>query len=204
MEGNSSTPSVPDFITHYHPSEDPPFQNLVDAPAEDLPAIIEALQKRREDGSKRIFGRVYMDYRRDTEAKLRRLFEDAGGRPERKSPHYFVLGTSRWFAGLYRETRSVRLSIRDIRSGIVSFTYPDSGVAMRLGPKYGLPPDPMRPYHEKVFLVDHLPEVVATYGLPADPVGESDDGYTDYHRREFEKYIEVQVWSDEPVKHVLR
>ncbi|UIJ83170.1 hypothetical protein [Rhizobium leguminosarum] len=78
---------IPDFITHYHPAEDPPFQNLSECSDDELPIIIAKLARRREDGSKRIFGRVYMDYRRQTEAKLKDLFEKTGGKPERSAPH---------------------------------------------------------------------------------------------------------------------
>lgn len=195
--------SIPDFITHYHPAEDAPFQNLSDVQQEDLPTIIEHLHKRREAGSKRVFGKAYMDFRRDTEIQLRQLFIEAGGKPERSAPHYFVLGSSEWFAGLYPRTGSVRVSLSALSPQTTSFTYPDSVVAMRFGPKYGLPPDPIRPYHEQVFLIDQLDEMIGQYGLPDDG-GSASDAYADYHKKEFEKYIEVQVWTDDPIRHLLR
>ncbi len=186
-----------DFITHYHPAQDPPFRNLSDAAEDELPAIFEGLSARRLSGSKRVFGRRYMPFRRQTETKLRRLFVAAGGRPEREAPHYFIFGSSSWFANLYPETKSVRLLLSALNPDTTSFTYPDSAVSMRLGPDFGLPVDPVRPYHEKVFRLGELERVVKKFGLPKDNADE--DTYADYHLREFERYIEVQVWSDAPV-----
>jgi hypothetical protein len=64
---------------------------------------------------------------------------------------------------------------------------------MEFGPQFDLPQVP-RPYHGKVFLLQELDEVVTRYGLPTD-----DTSYVGYQHRPFEKYIEVQVWSDQPV-----
>jgi hypothetical protein len=197
---NSVTP--PEYVTHYYPAEDKPFLNLSDLGEDEARLVVQTLIARRKSDPrhKRVFGRVYLDYRRKIEEKLCRLFIAAGGRPERQAPHYFVLGDSSWFEGVYPESRSVRLALDALPRDQTSFTYPDSAVAMRVGPEFGLPPDPLQPYHDRVFMLDELAEVVAQYGLPAhDPA----DGYDDYHRRTFEKYIEVQLWSDAPVRDFL-
>jgi hypothetical protein len=44
--------------------------------------------------------------------------------------------------------------------------------------------------------IEHLVGVVTEFGLPD---GEADDDYRGYHHRPFEKYVEVQVWSDQPI-----
>jgi len=49
--------------------------------------------------------------------------------------------------------------------------------------------------------MDELAEVVREFGLPD---GSREEDYGGYHKRRFEKYIEVQVWSDEPVRAFLR
>lgn len=174
-----------DHITHYYPAEDPPFRNLSDAHEEDLRAILNALAARRSAGSKRVFGRRYMQFRRQTEEKMRRLFIAAGGRPERKAPHYFILGTSEWLANLYPETRQIRLSLNDLDPNTTSITYPDSVVSMRLGAAFGLPVDPVCPYHEQVFQLSELDNIIKKYGMPTDV--SDDDEYTDYHLKEFER-----------------
>jgi hypothetical protein len=148
-----------------------------------------------------------MELRRRTEAKLASLFLAAGGRPERSAPHYFVLGTSPWFAGLADDMCSLTLPLDALPSDVTSVTYPDSFSAMGLGPEYGLP-DRTRPYHGRVYRLEELPALVATFGLPADgaPEGAGPHGhetYGDYQHRDFEKYIEIQLWSDVPLAPLL-
>lgn len=195
--------NLPSNITHYYSRMDRPFLNLSDLHDDELVVVLEKLKQRKADNPafKRMFGKVYMDFRRRTETKLRDLFEARGGKPERRSPHYFVLGECEWFSGLYPDTETVTLDWGSLSREIASFTYPDSFVSMRLGPDYGLPPEPLQPYHEQAFFLDELAEVVAEYGMPD---GGTDDGYTDYHKRKFEKYIEVQVWADTPVEAHLK
>jgi hypothetical protein len=69
---------------------------------------------------------------------------------------------------------------------------------MAFGPQFGLPLEP-RPYHKHVFRLPQLKDVIAQYGLPADS---AEEGYEGYAHRPFEKYIEVQVWSDEPIRSI--
>ncbi len=195
--------TLPNEITHYYSRSDGPFRNLSDLDAKQLAIVLEKLKDRKAKNPafRRVFGAAYMELRRRTEAKLRDLFIARGGRPRRQSPHYFVLGECAWFAGLYPDPAAVRLDWRSLPRALVSFTYPDSFVSMRLGPQYGLPPEPLRPYHEKVFLLDELADVTARYGMPDGGAGED---YADYHKRTFEKYIEVQVWADDPVTDCLK
>jgi len=126
------------------------------------------------------------------------LFVEAGGSPVRRAPHYCILGSSSWYRGLSPDTREVVLPLHDLPSEVTSFTYPDSFTAMGFGPHFGLPQEP-RPYHGHVYRLEQLPEIVAQYGLPDD----RDLAYEGYQRRPFEKYIEVQVWSDEPLRDYL-
>ncbi|MBD8890824.1 hypothetical protein [Roseibium litorale] len=196
--------TVPGEITHYFSRSDRPFRNLGDLEEQDAAKVIDALQKRRlnNPGFKRVFGRTYLDFRQRTEARMREIFAANGGKPERRSPHYFVLGTCDWFADLYPDTGTVSLDWRELPREIASFTYPDSFISMRFGEEYGLPHMPLEPYHEKVFFLDELESVVERYGLPD---GSKDETYEGYHTRKFEKYIEVQVWSDKPVsEHLVR
>jgi hypothetical protein len=70
---------------------------------------------------------------------------------------------------------------------------------MGLIAEYGLPYEP-RPYHLRVFRLEELTHIVGAHGLPPD---EEPVEYAGYERAQFEKYIEVQVWSDEPVRQFL-
>lgn len=187
-------------MTHYHLPDKPPFLNLSDLTGAERDAVIEDLGRRRAAGnSQRIFGRRYMELRRLTEARMRELFVEAGGKPQRSAPHYFVLGTCRWFRELAPDTREATLLLSALPSDTTSFTYPDSFTAMGCGEAFGLPNE-SQPYHGRVFRLEQLDDVVRTYGLPDD---EPDIDYAGYQNRTFEKYIEVQLWSDAPIRHLL-
>jgi hypothetical protein len=191
---------VPSYATHYHLAGRAPFLNLSDLSPADLEAALAGLEQgRRASGSQRVFGRRYMELRRRTEARLHELFVAAGGQPERSSPHYFVLGSSRWFEGLATGMQQVVLDLTRMPAAVTSCTYPDSFAAMGFAPDYGLPREP-RPYHGRVFSLTDLPSLIARHGLPHDV---PDADYDGYQQRPFEKYIEVQLWSDEPVAEFL-
>jgi len=191
---------IPTFATHYHLADKRPFLNLSDLAEPELTGVMQDLERRRASaGLKRVFGARYMHMRRLTEGRLYELFIRAGGMPERKAPHYFVLGSSEWYRGLAPDTREVVLPLADLPTGATSFTYPDSFTAMAFGPQFGLPLQP-RPYHEKVFRLAQLKDVIVQYGLPD---GGTEDRYEGYAHRPFEKYIEVQVWSDNPIRSFL-
>ena len=191
---------IPDFVTHYHLPGTRPFLNLSDLTVEELPPVLLALDKRRQAGEhQRVFGRRYMELRLRSEARLLELFRLAGGSPERTAPHYFVLGESTWFRGLAHGMQEVAIPIAELPSMVTSFTYPDSFTATGLVADFGLPYEP-RPYHDQAFRIEQLREIVTRYGLPPD---EDDPIYDGYEHRTFEKYVEVQVWSDAPVEQFL-
>jgi hypothetical protein len=186
---------IPDYVTHYYRSIRPPFLNLSDLPEESIDDIIGQLANEHAGGaSSRLFGRRYMELRRLTEERLRRLFVEGGGRPTRDAPHYFVLGSSRWYEGLANDMASLTLDLSDLPKSATSFTVPDSFTAMGLGQRFGLYVDP-RPYHGKVFQLSELREIIERYGMPVDDIGD----YAGYQSAPFEKYIEIQLWEDQPV-----
>lgn len=194
--------NTPSFVTHYHPVEDPPFRNLSEVPKPERDQVISMLAERRQQQPRfrRVFGAKYISLRLATEEKLRSLFLAAGGRPERKAPHYFVLGSSKWFEGLYPSTKSIVLPLDELNSLTTSITFPDSFTAMRLGETFGLPLESLKPYHEKIYLLSELSDLIGEFGIPKDA---PNPDYSNYAQEPFEKYIEVQVWSDIPVQKFL-
>jgi hypothetical protein len=192
--------ALPDFATHYYFGGRRPFQNLSDLDEVQLAQVLCELEDTRRAGAhRRVFGRRYMQLRRLTERRLYDLFLERGGWPERSAPHYLILGTSRWYKGLARDMREIRLSLTSLPDSATSFTYPDSITAMAFGPRFGLPYEP-RPYHERVFRLKDLRSVVERFGVPTDDANPVYDGY---ERRPFEKYIELQLWSDAPIASLL-
>jgi len=87
------------------------------------------------------------------------------------------------------------IPLADLPSETTSFTYPDSFTAMALVSAFSLPYEP-KPYREEVFRIEQLHDLIGRYGLPSE---EPDATYHGYQNRPFEKYIEVQVWSDSPI-----
>jgi hypothetical protein len=140
-----------------------------------------------------------MDLRRLTEARLRELFIAAGGKPERPTPHYFVLGDSPWYEGLAEKMEHVQLPLAALPPDQASITYPDSFTAMGFGTQSGLGQQP-RPYHGRVFRLDELAGLIEQFGTPAPS---RDGGYQTWTTWPAEPYIEVQLWSDEPISAYL-
>ena len=192
--------AIPDYVTHYYMASRAPFLNLSDLSEGALDPVMKHLAFERQSGqSSRVFGRRYMELRRLTEQKLRRLFVEAGGMPLRESPHYFVLGSSSWYQRLAKDTKQVTLDLVDLPEHATSITIPDSLTAMGLGEGFGLHVD-AKPHHGKVYRLSELREVVERYGMPVD---EQVGNYAVYQHGPFEKYIEVQLWADGPVARFL-
>ena len=193
---------TPIYATHYFDATREPFLNLADLPADQLESILLDLNRVQESRARyrRVYGSRYMELRRLTEKRMREDFRSRGGKPERKSPHYFVLGDSPWFEGLYPECKAVRIDLADLPDRATSATYPDSFVSMNSGPEFGLP-HPVKPYHGRVFRLAELPRLIEEWGLPRDDASRND---RDYHKGPFEKYVEIQLWTDDPVRAHLR
>lgn len=75
-------------------------------------------------------------------------------------------------------------------------TYPDSFVAMEMGPTVGLTYE-RRPYHGRVFVLSEVPALVEQYGIPDPPWT---DEHLDWTTWPEETFVEVQLWSDEPIR----
>lgn len=195
---------MPTFVTHYHRARRAPFLNLSDLAADELTTVLTQLAGPDEQAlSARRFGPRYMALRRATETRLRELFIRAGGAPERTAPHYFVLGTCAWFKALYRDVAEVRLPLSALPSQVTSVTYVDSMTALGLGVTYGLPtPDP--DHADRVYRLEELEGLVRRFGLPDDAAPADPAGYAGHQFQRIDTYVEVQVWSDEPVRHLAR
>lgn len=189
----------PTFVTHYHHAGRPPFLTLSDLPEDKLELVLTGLSEPGEQAvSARRFGPRYMALRRATETRLRERFVAAGGRPQRSAPHYFVLGESDWFAGLYLEGGSVRVPLAMLPPDVTSLTWADSITAMGLGVRLGLPaPDPE--HAGRVYRLDELDELLGRYNLPTGAAPDGLDGYAGHQHDRVDSYVEIQLWSDEPI-----
>jgi hypothetical protein len=192
---------LPEFVTHYYLAGRRPFLSLSELSDAELAEVLADLRALRQAGKQhRPFGPRYIDLRRRTEARMRELFAAAGGNPERPAPHYFVLGDSPWFAGLAKNMNRVQLPLSALPPRQTSITYPDSLTAMELGTEFGLSQQP-RPYHGRVFLLSDLRGLVAQFEVP-DP-SSWDGQHETWTTWPADAYIEVQLWSDEPIRAYL-
>jgi hypothetical protein len=192
---------LPGFVTHYYLAGRRPFLSLSELSDAELAEVLADLRALRRAGKQhRPFGPRYIDLRRRTEGRMRELFAAAGGDPERSAPHYFVLGDSPWFEGLAEKMDRVQLPLSALPPGQTSITYPDSFTAMELGTGFGLSQQP-RPYHGRVFLLSDLPGLVEQFSVP-DP-SSWDGQHETWTTWPVDAYIEVQLWSDEPIKAYL-
>ena len=177
---------IPDYITHYYLTDRQPFLTLSELNIDENSFVFDELLNRYKTDFNyhRRYGKNYIDTRTTIENTLRSHFIKRGGKPTRKYPFYFVLGESLWFKHLNQNHAEIRIPIEELNPATVSFTFPDSYVALSSNTK---------PYHGKVFLLCELESIVRKYGLPADDVSLD---YKNYWLGNFEKYIEFQVWED--------
>lgn len=179
--------SVPDFLTHYYENADGPFSNLSRLPLEQAEQILEDIRKRGDRfASQR--SSDYLKRRLELEDRIRQLFEEKGGQPKLNRPHYMILGSCPWLKQWYVDGQEVQIELTAIPEGCVSFTYGDSFPAMNY--------QDGKPYRGRVYTLSELGEIIQRYGLPQDW---NPDG-----RGGPERYIEAQLWNDDPVRAYLR
>jgi hypothetical protein len=173
----------PDFVCHYYDASTGPFLNLSDLPLEEAERILDRIRRAGAGfASKRSLD--YLRIRRELEDQVRTLFVEKGGKPCRERPHYM---SCPWVKDWYREGRELRIPLARFDSEIVSFTYGDTFPAMRFRDE--------RPYRGQVYVLDELPDLIQSHGLPQ---MWNRDG-----SRGPERYIEAQVWDDEPIREFL-
>lgn len=174
---------VPDFLTHYYEKSTGPFANLSMLPIEQAERILEEI---RHSGNRFASQRLndYLQKRFEVETKIRKLFEEKGGRPAFARPHYLILGACPWLRQWYVEGGELQIPLLSIPERCISFTYGDSFPAMNY--KDG------KPYRGQVYTRSEIGEIIAQYGLPQEWNPDGKGGP--------ERYIEAQVWDEAPLK----
>jgi len=110
-----------DYITHYYLPDRKPFLNLSDLSGKKLKDVLDELNQKQLDGSiKRIFPDWYLSQREEAEKNLLKSFIKKGGKPDRKSPHYFCLGKSKGIEfGFNNNFKTIELPISLIKKEIM-------------------------------------------------------------------------------------
>lgn len=169
-------------LYHYYERNQGPFKNLSALEIDEAEKI---LQKIRYNGdtfaSKRSLD--YIKIRKELENKAREAFIAKGGNPKKMYPHYMTLGECGWIKEWYRDGKEVKISLAEFKEDNISFTYGDLFPTMRY--------QDGKEYREQVYTKEEIMKLIEKYGLPQEWNKEGTYGP--------ERYIEVQIWSNEVI-----
>ncbi len=172
-----------EFLYHYYEKSRGPFRNLSDLPSYRADEVLAQLKSGGDSfASQRDEG--YMDRRRELEALARKRFVEKGGFPVRRNPHYMVVGPCKWLASWYKNSAFVRIHISEFDVNALSFTYGD------MFPTFSARAIDEKEYRREIYTYKEILEVIRRYGLP--------QIWNEHGRLGPERYVEVQVWTDEP------
>ncbi|HEX3075611.1 MAG TPA: hypothetical protein VHQ24_01945 [Lachnospiraceae bacterium] len=173
------------YLYHYYEKELGPFRNLSDLSYDSAQNVLNEIRKNGETYlSKR--EETYMARRFELEELTRNLFIEKGGKPGRKAPHYMVIEECDWLRSWYRNGDFVRIPMERFSKETISFTYGD------MFPTFSPRVNDGKEYRKKLYTYEEIIPLIEKYGLPQIWNREGAFGP--------ERYIEVQVWSDDVVK----
>lgn len=173
-----------DYFYHYYERRTGPFMNLSDLPLDEAQQVLNCIKRDKTVmASQRYDG--YLERRCELEQIARRIFCEKGGKPLRSTPHYMVVGACDWLQSWYNEGDFLVIHQSAFSPEIVSFTYGD------LFPTFSSRVTDRKEYRSQVYTWQEILTLIEKYGLPQDwnPNGQYGP----------ERYIEVQVWDDEPL-----
>lgn len=126
----------------------------------------------------------YLPRRKELERLVYKLFIEKGGKPEKETPHYFVIGECPWLATWYEQADYIKIPIKEFDIRTVSFTYGDAFPTFSPNVTDGME------YRNTVYTYEEILRIIDKYGMPQDK----------WDKSVFAQpcYVEAQVWSDEP------
>jgi len=181
---------MPTVMTHNYDPQRGSLQNLCSLSRADAEALLSEIRYSGRSGLKL----NYLERRLATERWLLDERTLRLGAPRLRHPLYFFLGD---FADGLDPSRpaSLVMPLAVLPADTVTFTYPDSMASFPLHTE-GRDVRERKPYHGQVFTLAEIEQVVATFGLPGER------WKTDPSMRH-DRFIEVQVWDDRPVRDYL-
>ena len=182
--------SIPQYLTHYY--RERPFRTLTELVPEERARVIEGLSFSKR-ASRRLHSEFYFEQRLRYEAIMYDQFLAKGGTPQRRRPHYAILGESEIWQGI--SLHCLRVPLSAIPSSQLSFTYTDSWSTFVDRDLDGNP-IPRKPQYGSLFRLEELDELFREYGWPG-------DRWKDEPEWEHDIYVEAQIWSDEPLKEFI-
>jgi hypothetical protein len=182
--------ALPEVITHNFDPARGAGRNICHLPESDAERT---LQEIRMSGSRHIKP-DYLKRRLVTEDWLISERHRKLGATPLERPVYFFLGN---FADGKDPSRpeSLVMQLRAFSPKALTFTYPDSMASLPIATN-----DEHRPhrkaYHGQVFTLDEIRLVVSEFGMPG-------DRWMTDPTMKYDKFIEVQVWDDRPIRECL-
>lgn len=186
--------SFPMVMTHNYDPERGAFRNICNLPEPEAESV---LDKIRATGKRRIKAN-YLRRRMAVEDWLICESRKKLGSTRLERPIYFFLGdVSEGFADGRDQSRprSFVIPLSAFSPDTLTFTYPDSMASLPIGTRDDHP-SYRKAYHGHVFTLHEIKDVVAMFGMPGAR------WMTDPSMR-YDKFIEVQVWDDRPIKRLL-
>lgn len=132
------------------------------------------------------YNQEYISRRFKTEQEMYDLFKKRGGKPQKRHPYYLTLeACDEWFFGKKHCFGSLAFNLAEFDEDTISFTYGDSI------PTFMDEYDDGKEYRKQVYTLGEIKQLIHRYGMPQkwNPIEEHGP----------ENYIEVQVWSDNPI-----
>jgi hypothetical protein len=179
-----------EVITHNYDPDRGACRNICDLPDAEASKILDEIRR----SGLRSIKPDYLQRRRLTEEWLgRERFRKLG--PTRlERPVYFFLGN---FADGTDPSRlmSLVLPLREFPPEALTFTYSDSMASLPIATR-----DELRlyrkPYHGQVFTLDEIKSAIDEWGMPG-------DRWKSDLTMKYDRFIEVQVWDDRPIRQRL-
>lgn len=178
------------FLYHYYDKSIGPFMNLSDIPIDEAKKVLNEFKKNKPNVQ--CAGRYvdYMETRLYYEELVRNLFIQKGGIVTRNAPHYMVVEHSPWLSTWYENSAYIKIPIEDFDLKTISSTYGDSH------PTFSPKVNDSKEYRKKIYMYDEILRIIKKYGLPQNWNNDGKFGP--------ERYIEVQIWSDNPINKYKR
>lgn len=179
------------LLYHYFERGFGPFMPLTALPSEDAREILKVKKAAGKFHNPDI--EDFLQKRYDRDQKLRDLFIEHGGRPQRENPVYMFLGEHRQWESAYEDPAVIKIPLDKFDPLTVSFTYGDSFTIFN--------PDLFgtEEYWNKVYLAHEILVIVERYGFPPYVEYDFKRGIypTDKHINNHLKYVEAHIWDDD-------
>ena len=177
------------YLYHYYDKRSGPFKSLTALPENEAFTVLERIKQERPSSLSAQRDIDYISKRMNCERIVREEAVKKGILMDILSPHYLVVEHSPWLSTWFEDPGVIKIPIEEFDTRKISFTYGDSMPTFSPRVKDG------KEYRKKVYTYDEILDIIARYGLPQDW---NDDG-----SHGPERYIEAQVWTDEPIKRYL-